>query len=413
MSDLEEQKKPPKKKPKTIRQQCAEDMADFKQQITETFTSKFDRLEQALTAIAAMQRDPGPPSQHAGNTPIQVEAIVHRSQSDDNPALEVNQTASNTPPVTLIEKTVPLPSRETSQGTLASKGIPLTSQTPNEAATLTHDNNNEPSPAWLIAQALGPQTTVPAPPKQFLPTSAAGIHYDEDMEEKVNQILTSTAHHLTMGPGKTGLFPHKYVSRGPDRKRPTFNMLSLSEHVWGIFMLIKERKVPIETKPLLYNHIQNIIEDTCSFDWATAVRPWSEEIFSQVDEGRLSWKDSATIQMLRMSMSRTTVAKIDPATGAVAKVTVLADQRNPPQTYDRSNYRQNQHHTQGQVDILKGGPPCEYFNSQQGCNQRSGHIIRGQKMIHVCRYCLYNTSASHQHSEVNCRNKGKFGPPHF
>lgn len=234
------------------------------------------------------------------------------------------------------------------------------------------------------------------------------------MEAKVTHILNSTAHHLAAsGPGKTGLFPHRYVSRGPDRKRPTFNMLSLSEHVWGIFMLIKEKKVPAETKPLLYKHIQDIIEDTCMYDWQTAVRPWSEEIFSQVDEGRLDWADVSSIQMLRMSMSRATVAKIDPSTGALIKHPMITNQTASAQPYDRSHYRQNQNQGQGQVDILKGGPPCEFYNSQQGCSLRSGHMVRGQKMIHVCRYCLYNTSASHQHSEINCRNKGKFGPSHF
>lgn len=172
-------------------------------------------------------------------------------------------------------------------------------------------------------------------------------------------------------------------------------------------MIIQEKKVPNDIKPCLYKHIQNIIEDTCTFDWPTAVRPWSEEIFSQVDEGRLSWHDTPTIQMLRMSMSRAAVAKIDQSSSA--RQVPPQDSRNNRQQ-DRG-FKQNQ--VQGQVDILKGGPPCEQYNSAQGCSLNSGHFIKGQRMIHVCRYCLYNTSASHQHSEANCRNKGRFGPHHF
>lgn len=219
----------------------------------------------------------------------------------------------------------------------------------------------------------------------------------------MNQILGTTAHHLAAAPGKKGLFPYRYVSRGPDRKRPAFNMLSLSEHVWGIFMIMREKKISPDTKVSLYKHVQNIIEDTCSFDWATAVWPWSEEIFSQVDEGRLRWSDSADIQMLRMSMSRTSTAKIDFSASSSSKAHPQNDNK-PNQPHDRyptNKFRQGQH--SNATEIYKGGPPCEQY-APQGCSLPSGHIIKGQKMIHVCRHCLLYTSAAHQHSEINCRN---------
>lgn len=50
MANEEITKKPPRKKQKTIRQQCAEDMAAFEQRITASFSSQMDRLEQALLA---------------------------------------------------------------------------------------------------------------------------------------------------------------------------------------------------------------------------------------------------------------------------------------------------------------------------------------------------------------------------
>lgn len=57
---------PPKKKAKTIRQRCDEDMAELEQRITNTFTSKLDRLEQALLAVAAPSHsDPSQPGNSA------------------------------------------------------------------------------------------------------------------------------------------------------------------------------------------------------------------------------------------------------------------------------------------------------------------------------------------------------------
>lgn len=240
--------------------------------------------------------------------------------------------------------------------------------------------------------------------------SANAISYDHNMEAKVNQILASTAHHLASGPGKAGLFPHRFVSRGRDRKRPGFNMLSLSEHVWGIFMIMKDCKPPCNIKPFLYKHIHDIIEDTCSFDWATAVRPWSEEVFSQVAENRIRWSDKAAIQMLRMSMSRCSTAKIDPANEAVSKINHGSDNKQPS-GYDHGQKSRPYHQNSG--EILRGGPPCEMYNSAQGCSLQSGHVLKGKRMIHVCRYCLFNTSAPNQHPEIYCRNKGKFNQHHF
>lgn len=413
MADQEVRIEPPKrKKPKTIRQQCAEDMADFQDKITAAFTAKFDRLEQVMSAMAERTATPLRPALNTAEVQAQVHITPSSSAAD---AQNKDPTPSQPPPppssVSFIDNSQSLPQHQP-----ASRRTPpqldLTSRIGNEATALTHNNNSEASPAWIISQALaskqGPNLSVPPPQ----PTSATGFQYDEEMEAKVNHILTSTAHQLAAGAGKNGIFPHKHVSRGPDRKRPTFNMLSLSEHVWGIFMIIKEKKIPNDIKPCLYNHIQNIMEDTCVFDWPTAVRPWSEEIFSQVDEGRLSWHDVPTIQMLRMSMSRAAVAKIDQPVGAPARYPTPQDQsQKNTRQYDRGNSKSTQN--QGQVDILKGGPPCDFYNSAQGCTLSSGHFVKGQRMIHVCRYCLYNTSASHQHSEVHCRNKGRFGPQHF
>lgn len=419
MSGEEHVAPPPKKKNKTIRQQCAEDMAEFEQRMTATFTSKLDRLEQAMIAMAAphraapaddrapsMAQPPNHDANQEHNQPLPTGSGPSQSVSDSRP-FNVHPISANESSVTAARAAMP-------------QVQDLTSRHRNEATALTAtaltsnvNNDNDVSPAWIISQAFQPNHAPANGPNNLssaFPISAGECNYDEEMEAKVNHILASTAHHLAAAPGKNSLFPHRFVSRGPDRRKPAFNTLTLSEHVWGIFMIMRENKVPASIKPLLYKHIQNIIEDSCSFDWATAVRPWSEEVFSQVDEGRLQWDDNASIQMPRMSMSGSATAKIDNA-----KV------QSGPETktntnYDRSynnNSRPRQNQQASSSDIMKGGPPCEYYNSPQGCSLQSGHIIKGQRMIHVCRYCLYHTSAAHQHSETYCRNKTRLAPQHF
>lgn len=186
-------------------------------------------------------------------------------------------------------------------------------------------------------------------------------------------------------------------------------MLSVSEHVWGIFMIMKQCQAASDIKPYLYKHIHDIIEDTCSFDWAAAVRPWSEEVFSQVAENRLKWSDKAAIQMLRMS--RCSTAKIDPANEAMSKIGTT--QENKQLTTFEHAQKFKSHYNQTSSDILKGGPPCDMYNSAQGCSLQSGHMVRGKRLIHVCKYCLFNMSASNQHPEIYCRNKTKFTQNHF
>lgn len=170
-------------------------------------------------------------------------------------------------------------------------------------------------------------------------------------------------------------------------------MLSLPEHIWGIFMIMKDCKPPSNIKPFLYKQIHDIIEDACSFDWVTAVRPWSEEVFSQVAENRIQWSDKAAIQMLCMSMFRCSTAKIDPANHAVSKIPQPPENKHNP-SFDYAP-KHRPYHQQASGEILRGGPPCDMYNGPQGCSLQSGHIVRGKRMIHVCRYhplCVNNSN---------------------
>lgn len=210
----------------------------------------------------------------------------------------------------------------------------------------------------------------------------------------MRNILATTAHHLSSGNSKPGLYPHKFVVRGPEKKRIPLNNVSLAEHLWGILCIVKDPKTDPRIKPCLLAHLEDVIEDACDFVWP-AVRRWSEETFSLIAENRIQngWYSSHRIQLLRVSMSRTDNAKInfdfDP----------LSQRKQQPSA--------------PQNDALKGGPPCPAFNSQAGCSLQSGHTVGGRRMLHKCSYCLLQCSTGYQHSEASCRNKAKFGKPHF
>lgn len=169
------------------------------------------------------------------------------------------------------------------------------------------------------------------------------------------------------------------------------NSLSVSDHCWAIFRMVRDESVPAQIKPHLVTHIEQVLEDSRSYNWASAVRPWSNEVFSRVAEGRLSdgWASYNEIQLLRISISQTSTAKLT------------------AQSDNQQGFRSGQSNFAN--DSLRGGPPCVNFNSQKGCSLPSGHIVNGQKLTHICAYCLFNAAAARPHSEYFCRNRQRQG----
>lgn len=237
---------------------------------------------------------------------------------------------------------------------------------------------------WLINKALALQ---PASTSQMMPMSTRDFHDDDDLDMRVQTILANTASGIARGNARPGLFPYKYVFRGDDLKRATMNSLSISDHCWAIFRMIRDEVVPQDIKPYLYSHVEQVLEDSRSYNWQAAVRPWSNEVFSRVAEGRFSngWASHGEIQLLRISMSQTSTAKLSMTSDA------------PHSGRQQQSTFTNKH--------LRGGPQCLAFNSQKGCNLQSGHIVNGQKLIHICAYCLFNSSVARPHSEFYCRNR--------
>lgn len=251
-------------------------------------------------------------------------------------------------------------------------------------------NNNNNIPTWVMEEA---HNIAPSAPLSNFPMSTRDFRGNESLDAQVSQILASTASQLTKGNQVQGFFPSKYTRRNPEARKPAANFVSVQDYLWGITRMLRDPEVPNHIKPYLYLHLEEILEDARDYEWHGAVRLWSEECFSMVAEGRLDWADKAKVQLLRMSMSRTSTARLNNT----------RDHPNRP----RQN-SQAQGHDQG-----KGGPPCPDYNTIQGCGFPSGHMVAGKRMIHVCAYCLSNTSSFNTHSEAVCRNKQRHANYHF
>lgn len=158
--------------------------------------------------------------------------------------------------------------------------------------------------------------------------------------------------------------------------------------------MLKDNAVPADIKPALLDHIEQICDDCREYDWPSAVRRWSEEVFSLIAEKRLErgWHATNTIQMLRFSISRDTTARLH--------------------NIKEQAPRMRQQHSQP-AEALRGGPPCPDFNSQKGCTLHSGHLAHGKRLMHICSFCLMNSAATYPHAEVVCRNKSKVSQAHF
>lgn len=250
MSTRSQSKKKQPKKPKTVREQCALDMQQMEERLSTNFDSKLDRIHQA---IAAMAPDPGAPTATTNTQPPPPKRTCHptatatlRSQvlnpNEDNQNFIINsqEITSNS---TFIHRDRPsalgIDGEPTQTRPHTSSGSTLTPdlQVPRSASAL---NINKPETSWIIGQALSAKQGQHHIPPPSLPISAVNLDHDDDIEARVSHILSSTAHHLSANNGKMGLFPHKFVQRGPERKHPAFNTLSLPEHCFGIFMMIRD-----------------------------------------------------------------------------------------------------------------------------------------------------------------------------
>lgn len=358
----------------------------------EDLDSRFGRFERALERIAGPDSAQQPPAvAPEPQLPAQTPTITHR-ENEPAPQPKAVPQAGNPhstfmempdPPLRTLERTPSLTqyqqeSRQRMRQPVASAASGINN---NNTAWEQWMSTNKPIAAYQSAASATPFNTKEA--------------YDAVIDAQVRHIMENAPHQLK-GTVPRGKFPFNYLTRGPEKRKLSFNKLTLPEHIFGIFGMIEDPEVDPGIKPNLIAHMREVAEDSCKFEWSTNLRRWSEEVFNLVAERRLpeGWNSTARIQNLRTGISRADGAR-------------LASHK------DSYNNNSRQYNTNHQPDNLRGGPPCQDFNSSAVCPLQSGHMIQGKRQIHVCAYCLANTAAVHPHSEAHCRTRQKHGAHHF
>lgn len=361
-------------------------------QVTAEFAPRFARIERVLEAIAGMGNEGNSPPAKKKKTAPKPKEPQHSSTTTKS---QPRETSPDEAPVNFLETNEGLVQRPRQtlagmeQPPLFVQAQPLTKQ-----PELVQQNVNKTWSTWLTDNiAMNPSREVGS----ALPLSTKEVVTNDDLESKVHDILTSTATRLAKGNNKTGQFPFQYVQRGLEKRHATMNSLSLHEHIWGIVCMIKDPQVLSAYKPALFDHIEQICDDCRDYDWPTAVRRWSEEVFTLVAQNRLNngWLDKHEIQMLRLSLSRDSTARI---------------------TQHKDLYPARSRQPASQVipmEGLRGGPPCPDYNAPRGCALAHGHVSHGKKLMHICSFCLMNSAATFPHPEHLCRNKTRSNAPHF
>lgn len=262
------------------------------------------------------------------------------------------------------------------------------------------NNDNNAWQAWLAVQQKPGIMPAAHHSNYVYPSSES---YDNSLDAQVRHLLEATPHQLK-GNSQHPPFPYKYVTRGLENKRLSVNTVTLAEHIYGMFLMMDDDRIDPSTKPAILEHMREVAEDACEFEWGGYVRRWSEEVFNLIAEKRLpgGWGATARIQNLRTGMSRVDSARLSKFEHPRSQPTANRDQ--PSRRYGQASH---------QTDPLRGGPPCKDFNSQHGCSLASGHMSQGKKQVHVCAYCLINTAAAHPHSEAHCRTKQRHANSHF
>lgn len=164
-------------------------------------------------------------------------------------------------------------------------------------------------------------------------------------------------------------WPHFGIFKGPARKPATYDSLTMAEFVAGYARLVIRADAQTQ-KPMLA-HLAELMEDATSFPFPN-VRNYHGIVLSLMEQDDLTWSDTESIQKLRQQYAR--VANPAPA----------------PSTPTGSSGC--------------GGKPCPDYQIGK-CTLHGTHEHRGEKVDHVCAFCMAVKRRAFPHSERDCLTK--------
>ena len=179
-------------------------------------------------------------------------------------------------------------------------------------------------------------------------------------------------------------WPHFHVFRGTERKPAKFDELSLQEFMFGCLNIILDGvdESDFVQQRAMLALLRDICSDAMEFSWENA-RNCYAIILQQMEQGRLTWSDTESLQQLR----RTYAHKSAPASS---------------HAFSKSS---------NSVSPAKGtctSGPLYCYKFQEGtCSFSADHSTTRGSVRHICAYCLKAVGAAYNHGEHECQRKVK------
>lgn len=241
---------------------------------------RFGRFERALERITATPA-PSQPNMAVNTGPT--------STDDSNSVDMVSVTTSQQPMDVSHHSNTTLATGNKQHGTTLATETPFqrAQQAPHAAIphpearpASAHDvNKNKDTHTWRAWSATQQHPEHNQAGNQRVFNFEEDALYDKHIDAQVRHIIEATPHHL-----KGNLpydFPYNYVTRGPDKRKLSFNTVTLAEHIYGMFCMLDDSRLDPAVKPDIIEHMKEVAEDACEFEWPGYVRRWSEKVFSR------------------------------------------------------------------------------------------------------------------------------------
>lgn len=211
-----------------------------------------------------------------------------------------------------------------------------------------------------------------------MPETVSDLNSDKEIQRRVQMLLATNINPLAPDKGRRH-FAHAHIVRGKKKVKTGLGELSLPEYTYGLIQVANMSDG--ETRVSIFNHIEEVNEDSISYDWED-VRNWSEEVCSRISEARLHWSDAVKIQNLRLRLSQ-----------------ITRNTHNAGYDHSPDGYSMN-----AEVAAARPAPPCRQYN-YGNCVFVTDHTSNGFRHLHVCSHSIYMRCQFLNHPERECRIK--------
>ena len=224
---------------------------------------------------------------------------------------------------------------------------------------------------------------------------APGVSTNDAAEEALRLIAAAAQNKSVLASKTKGnppkfVYPFDLVERGDTGRKIKKGESTREEYVLGLIRLSNLPTFPPEDIKPLAAHQAIIARDNCKLPWQL-VRRYSEEIFSQIADGRIAtgWKDTSAINLIRIETIAMSHINEDEATST---------------KYSRSNGDPKK-----QYDKASMGIPCVVWNKEStNCEKAvkgEKHGSGSQTYVHICGFCAYVRRVVANHPEHKCYSK--------